>query len=198
VDEALASQGLTVHVGITSGEAFCGLVGVPKRRCEYGVMGPSVNLAARLMCMCEKKGVRILCCDQMYAELHDVQRDRQFLFEPFEPVSVKGYSQPVAIYHPKPDQWLMDVKKMLEQVQIFGLLTPREQSLFLEAMVEKSFSCSTEIITEGEEVSGPACPRGHLSRFGDSLSCVRAFQLLTSWHGSCRRARRFTSSSKAR
>ena len=56
LDEALEAQGLTVHVGITA-EAFCGLVGVPKRRCEYGVMGPSVNLAARLMCMCEKKGV---------------------------------------------------------------------------------------------------------------------------------------------
>ena len=151
LDEALAAQGLTVHVGITSGEAFCGLVGVPKRRCEYGVMGPSVNLAARLMCMCAKKEVRILCCDQLYGELHVVQRDRQFLFDPFDPVTVKGYSQPVVIYHPKPDQWLMDVKKMLEQVQIFGLLAPREQSVFLEAMVEQSFACNTEIITEGEE-----------------------------------------------
>ena len=67
-------------------------------------MGPSVNLAARLMGMCEDKGVRILCCDSMYKELHDVQKDRHFMFEPFEPVSVKGYAQPVVIYHPKPDQ----------------------------------------------------------------------------------------------
>lgn len=152
VDEALAAQSLTVHVGVSSGEAFCGLVGVPKRRCEYGVMGPSVNLAARLMCMCEKKGVRILCCSEMYAELHEMQRDSQFLFEPLDPVTVKGYSEPVAIYHPKSNQWLMDVKKMLEQVQIFGLLAPREQSVFLEAMVEQFFSCGTEIITEGDEV----------------------------------------------
>ena len=82
MDEALAAQELTVNVGVTSGEAFCGLVGVPKRRCEYGVMGPSVNLAARLMCMSAEKGVRILCCDQMYAELHDVQKDKQFIFDP--------------------------------------------------------------------------------------------------------------------
>lgn len=151
LDEALAAQGLTVHVGITSGEAFCGLVGVPKRRCEYGVMGPSVNLAARLMCMCAEKDVRILCCDQLFAELHVVQRDRQFLFDPFEPVTVKGYSQPVVIYHPKPDRWLMDVKKKLEQFHFFGLLAPREQSKFLEAMVEQSFPGGTAIITEGDE-----------------------------------------------
>ena len=39
---------ITVHIGITIGTAFCGCVGAPNR-CEYSVMGPSVNLAARLM-----------------------------------------------------------------------------------------------------------------------------------------------------
>ena len=35
-------------VGITSGKAYCGLVGSPLRH-EYAVMGPSTNLSARLM-----------------------------------------------------------------------------------------------------------------------------------------------------
>jgi len=34
--------------GITSGKAYCGLVGSPLRH-EYAVMGPSTNLSARLM-----------------------------------------------------------------------------------------------------------------------------------------------------
>ena len=151
LDEALEAQGLTVNVGITAGEAFCGLVGVPKRRCEYGVMGPSVNLAARLMCMCQQKGVRILCCDQMHSEIHVRDRDRQFLFEPFDPVSVKGYTKPVTIYHPKPDTRMIDVKALLEQVQIFSMLAPREQSVFLEAMTEEAFASGTDIISEGDE-----------------------------------------------
>ena len=44
----LAAQ---THIGLTSGTAFCGLVGAAYR-CEYSVMGPSVNLAARLMSQC--------------------------------------------------------------------------------------------------------------------------------------------------
>lgn len=36
------------YTGITSGKAYCGLVGSPLRH-EYAVMGPSTNLSARLM-----------------------------------------------------------------------------------------------------------------------------------------------------
>jgi class 3 adenylate cyclase len=36
------------RAGITSGKAYCGLVGSPLRH-EYAVMGPSTNLSARLM-----------------------------------------------------------------------------------------------------------------------------------------------------
>ena len=64
---------------------------------------------------------------------------------------MKGYTVPVTIYHPKPDRWLMDVKALLEQVQIFSMLAPREQSVFLEAMEERTFREGTEIITEGDD-----------------------------------------------
>ena len=94
-------------------------------RCEYSVMGPSVNLAARLMCSCEAKGVELLCNDALHDEAriaraltpsltptlplapaaHPRQVSRQghahFSFTAFEPLKVKGYSEPVAFYHPR-------------------------------------------------------------------------------------------------
>ncbi|KAL0275780.1 UNVERIFIED_CONTAM: hypothetical protein PYX00_003531 [Menopon gallinae] len=39
----------SVSIGVTTGTAYCGVVGHPLRR-EYTVMGPVVNKAARLMC----------------------------------------------------------------------------------------------------------------------------------------------------
>jgi class 3 adenylate cyclase len=44
----LQALGFDASVGIASGKAFCGLVGSDLRH-EYAVMGPSVNLSARLM-----------------------------------------------------------------------------------------------------------------------------------------------------
>ncbi len=39
---------LSASIGITTGKAYCGLVGSVSRH-EYAVMGPSTNLSARLM-----------------------------------------------------------------------------------------------------------------------------------------------------
>jgi len=95
---AMRSQGLRARVGITSGTAFCGLVGAAYR-CEYSVMGPSVNLAARLMCACEKLRLDVLCNDA----LHEMAMGRAscaFVFEHVGLQTVKGYNAPVAFYSP--------------------------------------------------------------------------------------------------
>ena len=147
--EALSAIGLSIDIGITSGEAFCGLVGVPGRRCEYGVMGPSVNLAARLMCMCEAKGVNLLCCDQMRAELGK-GRVKDVRFTSFDPVAVRGYTALVGIHHPRRDEALVDMMQLLEHVQIYALLTPREQSKFLESVTERSYETNEDLIVEGD------------------------------------------------
>ena len=60
VRAALEAHGLTTRIGVTSGPAFCGLVGAPYRA-EYSVLGPCVNLAARLMGQCAVLGVDLLC-----------------------------------------------------------------------------------------------------------------------------------------
>ncbi|KAL0275783.1 UNVERIFIED_CONTAM: hypothetical protein PYX00_003531 [Menopon gallinae] len=47
----------SVSIGVTTGTAYCGVVGHPLRR-EYTVMGPVVNKAARLMCNYPGKGTK--------------------------------------------------------------------------------------------------------------------------------------------
>ena len=102
VASALGALGLRTEIGITSGSAFCGLVGAPYRR-EFSVMGPSVNLAARLMAMCEKQGVELLCDEDIHRQLlsqdtsleQDLHSCRKvFLFEAYPPMSVKGCALP--------------------------------------------------------------------------------------------------------
>jgi len=71
-------------------------------RCEYSVMGPSVNLAARLMCACDGKGVELLCNDALHDLVISTGGHAPFTFEAFDPVKVKGYNEPVVFYHPSP------------------------------------------------------------------------------------------------
>ena len=82
VVDALLALGLSPRVGITLGQTFCGLVGAPYR-CEYAVMGPCVNLAARLMGKCYEKGARVLCNDELREKLA-AQRAKGEIAEYFE------------------------------------------------------------------------------------------------------------------
>eukprot|EP00940_MAST-03C_sp_MAST-3C-sp2_P002440 g2440.t1 len=81
--------------GVATGHAFCGLVGA-EHRCEWAVMGPSVNLAARLMGKASP-GV-ILLDGETFGQCKLESTD--FDFEKLQPVSAKGYSDPVPVYHP--------------------------------------------------------------------------------------------------
>ncbi len=83
-----------VHaIGISTGQAFCGVVGNDHRR-EYTVMGDTVNLAARLM----QAARQDLLCDQETATL----AGSRFSFEALPPLSLKGKAEPVAIFRPAP------------------------------------------------------------------------------------------------
>ncbi|CAN0425742.1 unnamed protein product, partial [Ectocarpus sp. 8 AP-2014] len=54
----LAFEGLQLgaSIGITTGQVYCGFVGASKR-CEYAMMGCSVNLSARLMASAPKNTI---------------------------------------------------------------------------------------------------------------------------------------------
>jgi class 3 adenylate cyclase len=79
-------------IGATMGNAYCGLIGSSLRH-EYAVLGPSVNLAARLMACAKNPGVLVNSQIRMMA-------DRSYGFNALTPIYAKGYSDLVAIFEP--------------------------------------------------------------------------------------------------
>lgn len=92
IQKSLEFLRIYVKIGIAMGPAYCGLVG-SDTRCEYAMMGSSVNLAARLMIKCSPGN--ILTNDTVYDGACD-----EFEFEAQEPIEAKGYDTPVTVYRP--------------------------------------------------------------------------------------------------
>ena len=92
----LIDLGLKPSVGVTTGMAFCGIVGTRGRR-EYSVLGDKVNLAARLM-QHASMGYGGVLCDH---ETRYAAKDR-LSFEEGGRITVKGKAKPVSVYQPYP------------------------------------------------------------------------------------------------
>ena len=84
--------GIINYIGITLGKVYCGVVGGIKRH-EFAVLGPSVNLSARLLSMQNHPGILIN---------NDVRRKatKWGSFLPFPPMKAKGYAELVPVYQP--------------------------------------------------------------------------------------------------
>ena len=80
------------RIGATYGKAYCGVVGGVKRH-EFAVLGPSVNLAARLMA---NKGNPGILVDETVRRLVDAKIN----FKALRPVKAKGYAREVPIFVP--------------------------------------------------------------------------------------------------
>lgn len=90
---ALQSQlGVNNRIGATFGEVYCGAVGGVKRH-EYAVLGPSANLAARLMGNKNNPGILVEANIRRMAS-------RKYAFNALPPVKAKGYAEPVPIFEP--------------------------------------------------------------------------------------------------
>eukprot|EP00551_Chaetoceros_affinis_P009847 CAMPEP_0203685194 /NCGR_PEP_ID=MMETSP0090-20130426/48420_1 /ASSEMBLY_ACC=CAM_ASM_001088 /TAXON_ID=426623 /ORGANISM="Chaetoceros affinis, Strain CCMP159" /LENGTH=1325 /DNA_ID=CAMNT_0050554381 /DNA_START=512 /DNA_END=4489 /DNA_ORIENTATION=- len=84
--------GINNFIGITLGQVYCGVVGGIKRH-EYAVLGPSVNLSARLLGMTNHPGILVN---------DDVRQEaiKWGTFSPFPPMKAKGYDKLVHVYQP--------------------------------------------------------------------------------------------------
>jgi len=80
------------QIGGTFGTAYCGVVGGIRRH-EFAVLGPSVNLSARLMCNSNNPGVLV---DNRVRQ----KASKDFSFNALTPVKAKGYLDPVPIFQP--------------------------------------------------------------------------------------------------
>lgn len=89
----LMERNIQCKIGISEGKVYCGLVG-SFDRCEYAMMGASVNLAARLMGKCSIGD--ILVGEGVYRSTM-----ARFVFETLGDITVKGYDKPVAMFKPK-------------------------------------------------------------------------------------------------
>lgn len=94
MSESLQEElGVSSRIGATFGRAYCGIVGAADRH-EFAVLGPSVNLAARLMASKFNPGILV---DK---NIRLLSSHSQIFFKPLHPVSAKGYDEPVPIFEP--------------------------------------------------------------------------------------------------
>jgi class 3 adenylate cyclase len=94
-NEQLARDGLpplALGIGIHRGPGLAGMIGSRERR-EYGFVGRTVNLAARVQSLTRTHGVEILVTEAVRAELGD-----GFELQAMPPERVKGIDEPVATW----------------------------------------------------------------------------------------------------
>lgn len=92
----LWDQHLIASVGVTTGIAFCGVVGATSRK-EYSVLGDSVNLSARLMQRAVVTGGGVIVDREAR-----LGASRALSFQPLDAIMVKGKSEPIQIFRPYP------------------------------------------------------------------------------------------------
>ena len=119
--QALNTIDLTVRVGVTTGDIFCGVVGSHVRR-EYTVMGDSVNLSARLMGTAKDNEILV---DEATAKLCL----KHVRFQTCPPIFVKGKVRAVRYYQlaHSPDgttdgAWLTGERAALQKGKVEELL----------------------------------------------------------------------------
>lgn len=91
-DTLQANLGINSHIGVTLGNAYCGVVGGIRRH-EYAVLGPCVNLSARLLTMPNHPGILI------NDDLRQVSMEWG-TFVSFPPMKAKGYTNLVPVFQP--------------------------------------------------------------------------------------------------
>ena len=182
----IKNMGKNCSIGISKGDAFCGLVGSDSRR-EYAMMGSCVNLAARLMCSCEPG--TIVVDERVHEAASGV-----LLFEDMGTVNAKGYAEPVPIFmyqqtlltpnsrlialcNSKSSQEYRDCAPFGRKAQLDSLL------LDLRNFMDGSPGCQQQFhLLEGEEGIGKTALCEEVVRFASSRgACIIAALCLESY-----------------
>ncbi|KAL3763332.1 hypothetical protein ACHAW5_010999 [Stephanodiscus triporus] len=140
--------GVKSTVGATLGKVYCGVVGGLERH-EFAVLGPSVNLAARLMASDKNHGVLV---DKTVRLL-----TTQVFFKPLPPVKAKGYDEPVPIFEPMKlasTRSLSDGHRMKAKNNFFGRAGELKQILRIAKEVTLHDSTSKLLLVTAMSGSG--------------------------------------------
>jgi len=141
-------------IGVATGHALCGVFGSPVYR-QYTMVGPAVNLAARLM----QRAQNEVLCDQVSQHL---SQDR-LRFSARGRMEVKGFAGPVEVYKlewHEADPGLPTLRRLAGESQ--DLVTrgrDREREELAGRLVALSLGTSTAVIVEGE----PGVGKTHLA-----------------------------------
>ena len=92
---ARGASPLRIGIGLHTGVAVVGDIGSPERRLEYTAIGDTVNVASRIEGLTKTAGVPLLVSGATRA-----QAGTRYAFRPFEPMSIRGKSEPMAIFAP--------------------------------------------------------------------------------------------------
>ena len=136
----LKRMGLTASVGVTTGSAFCGVLGSQTRK-EYSVLGDTVNLSARLMQYVMVSGPlsRVVCDENTYLVTKD-----DIAYGDGKRIKVKGKNIPVRIFEPKSVE--IDAEKSHRLMALSKRLNSSEWSARTRVLAEaKSIKIKVEV-----------------------------------------------------
>uniref|UniRef100_A0A061SKC5 Guanylyl cyclase n=1 Tax=Tetraselmis sp. GSL018 TaxID=582737 RepID=A0A061SKC5_9CHLO len=104
------NQDMELTGGTATGCCYCGLVGCPKTRCEYTVMGDPVNTAARLAGEARRLGLPFLCSNSTQESLKMELNGKSLLVQVGK-VNLKGKLAEEPVFIPDNERLSRDIRR---------------------------------------------------------------------------------------
>jgi class 3 adenylate cyclase/tetratricopeptide (TPR) repeat protein len=156
----LKRHAIRMSIGISSGRLFCGDIGGRTRR-DYGVFGPVVNTAARLMQMADG-GV---LCDAATVQAVD----RRVSFVVLQAQRLKGRAVPIPLYRPME---ILPKRQVFHEGELIGR-EPERQQLRVK-LAQLKAGTGGLVIVQGEPGIGKSRLLGDLAEAASELGVVAA------------------------